>query len=91
MTQTTTQKRHRTVDPLRYHPRGLPSQPVRQRGKAARFLLGFQIPDIRKVICKLIPGQRRQSVEGVGIRGLTAPHQILHFHFQRNCDPLQNP
>ena len=65
--------------------------PVRQRGKAAPFRLDSQIPDLRNVSCKLIPEQRRQAVEEVGIRGLTAPYQILHFHFQRNCDPVQHP
>jgi hypothetical protein len=84
-------QRHRAVDPLWFHPAGSPSPPVRQRGKAAPFRLDSQIPDLRNVSCKLIPEQKRQAVEEVGIRGLTAPYQILHFHFQRNCDPLQHP
>ena len=55
-------------------------------------MLGFQIPDIREVILQTYFQSRGGSaVEGVGILGLTAPHQILHFHFQRNCDPLQHP
>ena len=91
-------KRHRAVDDTgRWTPYGS-IQPDRQAPRAPAWE-GGSIParvsdttDIRKVnICKLIPEQRRRAVEGVGILGLTAPHQILHFNFQRNCDPLQHP
>jgi len=91
MTQTTTQN-----DTGQWTPYGSiqPDRRAPRRASSGRQLdscYGFRYQTFGKLFANLFQSRGGAPSKGVGILGLTAPHQILHFHIQRNCDPLQNP